>query len=282
MDSDGADDTTGIGEPEDDSAAVLRMVGRQIKLWRTAAGMTQAELGAAIGYGEEMVSSVERGVRTPQPAFLHGADRVLGAGGKLSAFAPDVAEARYPKKVRDLAKLEAEAVELGAYGNHNIHGLLQTEEYARALFDMRRPALTPDDHERFVAARMSRQSIFQRAPAPTLTFVQEEVTLLRPIGGDAVLRRQLQHLLEVGRLRHVEVQVMPTRRDDHAGMGGELQVLKFPDGTTVGHSEAQLTTRVVTDPKQVHLLELRYGIIRSQALSPRESLAFIEKVLGDT
>lgn len=108
------------------------------------------------------------------------------------------------------------------------------------------------------------------------------MTLLRPIGGDAVLRRQLERLLEVGRMRHVEIQVMPTRREDHAGMGGELQVLKFPDGSTVGHSEAQLTTRVVTDPKQVHLLELRYGIIRSQALSPRESLAFIEKVLGDT
>jgi transcriptional regulator with XRE-family HTH domain len=282
MDSDGVAGTAETGELEDDSTAVLTMVGRQIKLWRQAAGMTQTELGAAIGYGEEMVSSVERGVRTPQPEFLIGADRVLGADGKLAAFVPDVAEARYPRKVRHLAKLEAEAVELGAYGNHNIHGLLQTEEYASALFDVRRPALSPDDHERFVAARMARQGIFRRSPAPTLTFVQEEVTLLRPIGGPAVLRRQLTHLLEVGRLRHVEIQVMPTRREDHAGMGGELQVLKFEDGSAVGHSEAQLTTRVVTDPKQVQLLELRYGIIRSQALSPRESLAFIEKVLGDT
>lgn len=162
MNSDGADGTTGGGEPDDDSAAVLRLVGLQIKLWRQTTELTQAELGAAIGYGEEMVSSVERGVRTPQPVFLEGADRVLGAGGKLAAFVPDVAEARYPKKVRDLAKLEAGAVELGAYGNHNIHGLLQTEEYTRSLFDMRRPALSPDDHERFVAARMSRQGILQR------------------------------------------------------------------------------------------------------------------------
>ena len=140
----------------------------------------------------------------------------------------DVAEARYPKKVRDLARLEAESVELGAYGNHNMHGLLQTEEYARALFRMRRPAYGEDDLDRYVAARLARQEIFSRTPAPTLTFVQEEVTLRRPVGGRAVLRRQLEHLLRTARLRHVEIQVMPTDREDHAGMGGQLQVAETP------------------------------------------------------
>ena len=91
---------------------------------------------------------------------------MLSAGGKLSAMKADVAEARYPKKVRDLAKLEADAVELGAYGNHNIHGLLQTEEYARALFAIRRPVMTADDLDRFVAARLSRQEIFEPDPRP--------------------------------------------------------------------------------------------------------------------
>ncbi|MDT0380676.1 helix-turn-helix transcriptional regulator [Streptomyces sp. DSM 42041] len=268
-------------ELDDESAAVLKVVGRQIKLWRREAGLTQAELGAEIGYGEEMVSSVERGIRAPKPEFLDGADRVLEADGKLSAFRGDVAEARYPRKVRDLAKLEAEAVEIGAYGTHNIHGLLQTEEYARALFDVRRPALSADDQERFVSARMARQEIVRKQSAPTLTFVQEEVTLLRPIGGREVLCRQLEHILEVGRLRHVEVQVMPMDREDHAGMGGEMQILKLGDGSAVGQSETQLTSRLVSDPKQVQLLDLRYGIIRAQALSPRESLAYIEKVLGE-
>lgn len=282
MDSDGADGTTGGGEPDDASAAVLRLVGRQIKLWRQAAELTQADLGAAIGYGEEMVSSVERGVRTPQSAFLDGADRVLGAGGKLSAFAPDVAEARYPRKVRDLARLEAEAVELGAYGNHNIHTLLQTEEYARALFDMRRPAYSQDEIDRQVEARMARKVIFGRSPSPILSFDMEEVTLRRPLGGADVMRGQLRHLLEAGRLRHVELQVMPSRREEHAGMGGQLQVLKMAGGTTLGYTEAQLSSRVVSDPVDAQVLETRYGIIRAQALSPRESLAFIEKVLGET
>ncbi|QPP08736.1 helix-turn-helix domain-containing protein [Streptomyces bathyalis] len=280
--TDGADRSGWDPGLEDDSGAVVKTVGRQIKLWREAAGLTQAELGAAIGYGEDLVSSVERGRRVPRPEFLTSADRVLGADGKLAAMKGDVAEARYPKKVRDLARIEAESVELGAYGNHNVHGLLQTEEYARALFRMRRPAYSEDDLERYLAARMARQEIFGRTPPPTLTFVQEEVTLRRPVGGRPVLRRQLEHLLHVGKLRHVEIQVMPTDREDHAGMGGELQVLKLRDGATVGYAAAQLTTHLMSDPKEAQVLELRYGIIRSQALSPRESLAFIEKVLGET
>ena len=163
-----------------------------------------------------------------------------------------------------------------------MHGLLQTAEYARALFEMRRPAYSQDEVERMVAARMARQSIFERSPAPALSFVQEEVTLRRPIGGTMVLRRQLERLLEVGQLRNVEIQVMPTDREDHAGMDGEIEVLKFADGTAVGRSDGAFNGRPISDPKQLRILELRYGIIRAQALTPRESLAFIEQLLGET
>ncbi|MFD7000587.1 helix-turn-helix transcriptional regulator [Streptomyces mirabilis] len=266
---------------DEEAAAVLKTVGRQVKVWREAAGLRQAELGTAIGYGEEMVSSVERGRRIPKPDFLDKADEVLRAGGKLAAMKEDVEKARYPKNVRDLAKLEDEAVELGAYAGHNMHGLLQTPAYARALFAMRRPAYTEDEIDQLVAARMARQRVFDRVPAPLLTFVQEEVTLRRPIGGRMTLRQQLEHLLEMGTLRHVEIQVMPTDREDHAGMGGPLQLLKIRDGKTLGHSEAQLHSRVISDPREVQILEMRYGMIRAQALTPRESQAFIEKVLGE-
>jgi transcriptional regulator with XRE-family HTH domain len=267
---------------EDDSSGVMRMVGRLIKLWREAAKLTQAELGAAIGYGEEMVSKVERGVRVPKPEFLDNADRVLNAGGKLSVLKDDVAEARYPKKVRDLAKLEADAIELGAYVNTVVQGLLQTEEYARANFRERRPTYSEDELERLIAARMARQEIFERRPAPLMTFVQEEVTLRRPLGGTGVLRRQLEHLLELCRLRFVQIQVMPTHTEEHAGLGGSLRVLKLKDGTSIGRDEVSLTSRLITDPLEVQIVEMRYGMIRAQALTPRESLAFIEKLRGET
>jgi transcriptional regulator with XRE-family HTH domain len=267
---------------EDDSSGVMRMVGRMIKMWREAAHLTQAELGAAIGYGEEMVSKVERGVRVPKAEFLENADRVLKAGGKLSALKEEVAEARYPKKVRDLAKLEANAVELGAYVNTVVHGLLQTEEYALANFRERRPTYEEEEIERLMAGRMARQQIFERRPAPLMTFVQEEVTLRRPIGGAGVLRRQLERLLLVGQLGHVQIQVMPTSTEEHAGLGGSLRVLKLRDGTAVGHDEVSLTARLIAEPRDVQILEMRYGMIRAQALTPRESLAFIEKLRGET
>ncbi|AWL40273.1 XRE family transcriptional regulator [Streptomyces sp. SM18] len=279
----GADEPGWDVDPDDESgAAVVATVGRQIKAWREAAGMRAGEFGAAIGYGENLVYKVEGGRRIPRPEFLDKADEVLGAGGRIAMMKGDVAVARYPKKVRDLARLEAKAVEMLLYSNHNMHGLLQTPEYARALFEMRRPAYSEDDVERVLAARMSRQSVFGRSPAPALSFIQEEVTLRRPVGGAMVLRRQLQHLLEVGHLRNVDIQVMATGREEHAGMDGGIEVLKFEDGAAVGRSDGAFVSRPVSDPKQLRLLELRYGMIRAQALTPRESLAFIEDVLGET
>lgn len=75
---------------------------------------------------------------------------------------------------------------------------------------------------------------------------------------------------------------MPTETEEHAGLGGSHQVLKLSDGTSVGHNEAQLTSRVISHPKEVQILEMRYGMIRSQALTPRVSRTFIEKLLGET
>lgn len=269
-------------EPDDEAGAVVAAIGRQLKLWRETAGLTALEFGAAIGYGEDLVFKVEGGRRIPRPEYLDQADEVLGAGGRLSAMKKDVAEARYPKKVRELAKLEAQAVELCMYANHNIHGLLQTEEYARALLRTWRPSYSPDELERMIAARVARGSVFDRTPAPELSFVQEEVTLRRPVGGTVVLRRQLQRLLEIAELPSVELQVMPTSRWDHPGAGGEIEVLKFGNGSAVGRAAADFGGRPVADPGQVRILELRYGIIRAQALAPGESRDFIERVLGET
>ncbi|CAM5560178.1 helix-turn-helix domain-containing protein [Streptomyces pilosus] len=282
-DEDRADEPGWEVDPDDEwGVAVVATVGRQLKLRREAVGMRAADFAAAVKYGEDLVYKVESGKRIPRPEYLERADEVLGAGGLLAAMKEDVAKVRYPKKVRDLAKLESQAVELVSYGSHNLHGLLQTEEYARALLSTRRPALAEDDLERAVAARVARKAIFERRPAPELSFVQEEVTLRRPVGGRSVLRRQLEALLELAQLRHVELQVMPTLRGDHPGTGGRIQVLKFADGSAVGRADDEFGSRPVTDPRQLRILELRYGIIRAEALTARESLAFIEQVLGET
>ncbi|MDI9831953.1 helix-turn-helix transcriptional regulator [Streptomyces sp. KAU_LT] len=271
------------GLDDEEAGAVMRTVARQLKVWRETSGLTQAELAAAMGYGEELVSAVERGRRIPRPEYLDAADRALRAGGKIAAMKRDVAEVRYPKKVRDLKRLEAEAVELGAYNNSVIHGLLQTEEYIRASVSTRRPLFREEEFEQHVAARLARQEILtQEAPLRLFTFVQCEATLRRPIGGRMVMRRQLERLLEVGQLRNVDVQVLPLDREDNAGLAGSFRLLRLRDGSTVGHNEVQLVSRVITDPREVQVLDIRYGTIRAQALTPQESLAFIERVLGET
>ena len=267
-------------EPGDEIEPVVQAVGHLLKVCREAAGMRAAEFGEIMGYGEDMIRKMERGQRIPRPEFLDRADDVLRAQGHLKAFKWQMEQARYPKKVRRLKEMEDRAVEVLLYSNHNIHGLLQTPEYAKALFETSQPALSPEVVERGTAGRMGRKSIFERDPAPTLGFVQEQVTLDRPIGGKMVLRRQLEHLLEVAQLRNVSLQIMPTDREDHAGMEGLIEVLKFADGTAIGRSDGAFNGRPISSPKDLRILELRYGMIRAQALTPRESQAFIEQALG--
>ncbi|MFC9058095.1 helix-turn-helix domain-containing protein [Streptomyces sp. NPDC057074] len=270
-------------DPNDDWAlAVIATVGRQLKLRREAAGMRAADFAVAVGYGEDLVYKVEGGKRIPRLDYLDTADRVLDAGGLVSAMKEDVRRVRYPKKVRDLAQMEARAVELQLYDPLNVHGLLQTPEYARGLLLMRRPAYSADEVERFIAARVARKAVFDRDPVPELSFVLEEWTLRRPLGGRANLRGQLEHLLEIGQSRTVELQVMPMDREEHAGLAGGIEVLKFQDGSMVGRSPVVAFGRPVSDPRQLRILELRYGIIRAQAFTPRESAAFIERLLGET
>ncbi|KAA0929777.1 MULTISPECIES: helix-turn-helix domain-containing protein [Streptomyces] len=270
-------------DPDDDwGVAVVATVGRQLKLRREAVGMRAADFGVAVGYGEDMVYKIEGGKRIPQPEYLDRADEVLGAGGLLSAMKEDVKKVRYPKKVRELGHMEARAAEIQAYVCHSISGLLQTAAHARVAFESRQPPYSEDEVERMVAARLARQSIFERRPAPSLSFVLEEAPLRRPLGGTMVWRQQLERLLEVSRLRNVTLQVMPTLCEVHPGLDGKIELLKFEDGTTVGRADGAFNGRPVSDPRQLRILELRYGTIRAQALPPRESTAFIEQLLGET
>ncbi|MEV4043609.1 helix-turn-helix domain-containing protein [Streptomyces sp. NPDC049744] len=270
-------------DPDDEwGVAVLTTVGWQLKLRREAVGMRAGDFGVAVGYGEDLVYKVEGGKRIPRREYLERADQILEAGGLIAAAWEDVKRVRYPKQVRDLAKLEATAAEISLYANHNVHGLLQTEEHMRSLFDTWLPAYTEEDTDRMVAARLARRTVFERSPAPTLSFVQEEATLRRPVGGRMVWRRQLERLLELSELRNVSIQVMPIDSEEHFGTGGLIEVLKFADGTAVGRSEGAFAGRPVSDPKQLRILELRYGMIRAQALTPRESRAVIEQMLGES
>ncbi|MHB9857561.1 helix-turn-helix domain-containing protein [Streptomyces sp. YIM S03343] len=278
-----AEETNGTDEVAD----LFRALGRQIRVARERAGLSRKELGDRIGYGEETISSVERGRRTPQPELLIAVDRELDCGGLLAAAAEDVERAkarrrvRHPEWFRDYARLEAEAVEICFYSTLTIPGLLQTRGYAQTLFSARRPLLDEETIEQRVGARLDRQQILTRWPPPMVTALIEESVLLREIGGREVQREQLRHLRKLGQLRNVEVQVLPLKCQGHAGMEGPFILLTPKGRPQVGYGEFQSVNRLITDPEEVRMLAARYGSVRGQALNLAESSALIEKLLGD-
>ncbi|WP_346012411.1 helix-turn-helix transcriptional regulator [Streptomyces sp. SID3343] len=275
--------------PEDTDGAVdfFRAVGKQVKLLRDRAGLTQKELGDRLGYSEEQISSVERGRRTPQPLFLDAADDLLGADGLLRATKEDLAKAkaksrvRHPAWFRDYARQETDAVELNYFSTLTVPGMLQTEEYARATFTVRQPLLDEETIEDRVAARLARQETLTRWPAPMVSVVLDESVLRRPIGGRDVHSRQIERLLHLGQLRNMTLQVLPMDCEDHAGIDGPFTLLTPKGRQQVGYVEVQSVSRLITDPEEVRILAARYGSIRGQALTPRESLVRIEKMMGE-
>ncbi|CAL9396381.1 helix-turn-helix domain-containing protein [Streptomyces sp. enrichment culture] len=274
------DDTDGAAADTTGQAVVVAF-GRTLKTLRLRAGLEREEFGRRIGYSASTVASYEQGRRIPSPRTIERADEVLDAGGLLTVWKEQVERAQYPVFFQGMASLEKVAIELLAYDTLVVKGLLQTEAYMRAVLAMRRPPLDQETIEQRVAARLARQDIFDRPSAPLLSFVMDESVLRRPLGGTGVLREQLEHLLVVGRKRNVEIQIAPLHCEESAGVDGPFTVVTRDDGRKFAYTEAQGTSTLQTDPQQTALAAARYGIIRSQALTPRESLEFIERLLED-
>ncbi|WP_326579053.1 helix-turn-helix transcriptional regulator [Streptomyces sp. NBC_00481] len=271
----------------DGTTGLFAAVGKLLKLLREQAGLTQKELGEAVGYGPDAIGAMERGVRVARPEVLEKADELLDAGGLLRAMVPEIKEGmkkartRHPEWYRSYAGLEAEAVELHFYANQGVPGLLQTPEYAGAMFARRRPLLDEETIERRLADRLARQQVFERWPAPMCSYVLEEVVLDRPIGGRAIQEGQLRQLLRIGSMRNVEIQVMPTSIENHPNMGGAFNLLTPQKHPQVAYTEVQGFPRLITDLEEVRKIADRYGIMRAMALPPTESRALIKKKLGE-
>ncbi|MGW3492913.1 helix-turn-helix domain-containing protein [Streptomyces sp. NPDC001020] len=276
------DNGDGDGRRPEEGAGkgVVAAFGQTMKTLRLRAGLDRAELGRRIGYSASTVAAFEQGRRIPSPRTIDEADEVLGAGGLLCVWKEEVEKAQYPVFFQGMAVLEKEAIELLMYDTLVVNGLLQTEEYMRALLGNRRPPLNQETIEQRVTARLARQEIFDRPLAPLLSFVLDESTLRRRHGGMDVLRGQLEQLLLIGQRRSVEIQVMPLACEESAGADGPFTVITRQDGKKFVYAEAQGTSSLETDPGRAALAAARYGIIRSQALSSRESLKFIEGLLG--
>ncbi|MGW4194616.1 DUF5753 domain-containing protein [Streptomyces sp. NPDC005004] len=218
-------------------AGILRCFGQQLRLLRMRRRLTRADLGALLGYGEDMIASVVLGRRIPRAEFTDRADEVLDTGVLLVVMKEEVARARYPAFFRDAAKLEGEAVEV--YASKAVPGLLQTEEYARAVCEMWLPLLEPETVNQRVSSRFARREVFERKPLPTISFVVEEHALRRPLGGREFMRGQLEEILLCGRRRNVAIQVMPIECPEHAALDGPFTFFETQMGQRLAYVEAR-------------------------------------------
>ncbi|GGW43944.1 transcriptional regulator [Streptomyces lucensis JCM 4490] len=269
-------------EEGSDLPGVWSAYGGLLQHLRIRAGLSQQQLGDAIGYSLELVASVERGRRPAKAAFTAAADRVLEAGGVLRVLQDEVDRAKLPRFFRNVALLEAEALSRFSYDPLLVPGLLQTETYAHALLGAHFPPLDEEIVEQRVAARLARQALLTRKKPPVVfVFIVEEGALRRFVGSDAVMHQQLEHLVTCARMRNVELQVMPAVRSVHSGLNGPMVLLESMDRRRHVYVDAQGVVSVRSDEDEVSEFWLRYGMLRTQALSTEESSRLIERMAGE-
>ncbi|MFC9529114.1 helix-turn-helix domain-containing protein [Streptomyces sp. NPDC056975] len=261
----------------------LRTFGAVVQALREHTGLSRAELAALVQYSKHTVESVGLGRRMPDEMFVERAEEALGNTGALRKAARHLSrgEAGLAAWFRQWARLEREAVSLCTYECRLVPGLLQSEGYARAVFDNSIPLLSDRQIEEQFAARMKRQVMVRERITVPFSFIVEEAVFRRGLGGPRVQASMLDHVLELSAPRNVTLQVVPLELEFHGCLDGPVQLLETRPGRRLGYSEGQQNGRLISDPKEVSLLCRRYETLRSQALNPKESRDLLERLRGE-
>lgn len=267
----------------DPGSSLLAFFGAELRRRRSAAGMSQEQLGHAVNYSAALVGRVEVGERVPSPDFARRCDEVLDSGGLFAHLRESMNSDvhAYPTWFREFVEREREATSIREFNALAVPGLLQTEEYARALFRGGRPADSEEAIGLRVAARVERQRILERPEPPIFWAVMDEGVLRRPVGGPAVFRDQLARLAEMARRPGVVIQVMPFSAGAHPGLLGEFILLGLPDGRDIAYTESVDSARVIEQADEVAAFDLVFDMLRAEALSPDLSLDFIVHAQGE-
>ncbi|MFH8258848.1 helix-turn-helix domain-containing protein [Streptomyces roseolus] len=264
-----------------ETSEILKAFGEVIKAFRKRAGLTQEQFAPMVGYSVPMVASIEQGRRLPSKRFVDKAEEVLDAFGVIRAAAkPLTRKAGLAKWFEEWAELEPLAVTLYTFESRLVPGLLQTPAYARTLFQKQIPAMGDDKIESNLVTRMERASILTERPETIFCFIIEEHALRRQVADAEVMREQIDHILALGERRNIDIQVMPESRGHHAGLDGPLWLLETEDNTWYGYSEGQRTAQLMSDPKEVSILQQRYARMRAQALSVEASVGLLREIRG--
>ncbi|WP_407837830.1 helix-turn-helix domain-containing protein [Streptomyces sp. DSM 116496] len=260
----------------------MKMVGKQVAAARITKNLTQKQLGGLVGLDAETIASIEQGRRALMPDVAELMDPLLGLPGLLTVAANEMParDASTPWS-EEYMELEQQAITLNWYESTVIPGLLQTENYMRALFRCRVPAFLPEEIEDLTVRRLSRVQILHRRHPPNVTFIISETGLSDRIGGDEVYAEQLRHLLVCLEIPHVTIQVLTLGQTFHPAVSGSYTMLETAEHQHFGYFEGQRGSKLVTDPDDVSILAQRYAMLRTQALNPRETKGLLDRLLGE-
>ncbi|MFH8810566.1 Scr1 family TA system antitoxin-like transcriptional regulator [Streptomyces hygroscopicus] len=256
------------------------LFGSRVRRLRTAAGLTQAELGERTHVVSTRITQIER-ASGAKPTFelARTLDSVLGADSLLVDMWPYVYREAFPDWSRAFMAYSERAVSIRQYAAHVVPGLLQTEDYARAVLRVGLSLTSEEQLEDRVAARLRRQERLTAPDRPELWVVLDEAVLRRPIGGRGVMREQLARLLEAAVEPHITVQVLPFNQAEHDVMGGSLTLLTSPDETKAAYTEGAHYGQLMEEPGDVKRFALSYDRLRAASLPPLMSLDMIRSVM---
>jgi transcriptional regulator with XRE-family HTH domain len=272
--------TGSSGEPEPSDS--LRTFGAFVQALREHAGLSREEFGTLIGLSKHTVTSIEVGRRMPDPDFVERAEPLLGDTGALrNAVRHLTRRPGLASWFRQWARKEQTAISMHAYECRFIPGLLQTEAYARALFEERLPPLSDEEIDTQWAARSERQKLLSERPNTAFSFILDEHLFLRRTGGGDATLELIDHVLEISQRRNIEIQVLPLATGVHPGVNGPTQLLETPDNRWLAYAEGQETGHLIADSKVVSILQMRYAKLRSQALTPEESGSLLLRLRGE-
>ncbi|MGK4580749.1 DUF5753 domain-containing protein [Kitasatospora sp. HPMI-4] len=239
--------------------------------------MTLEALAARVPVSRSHLARIETAASMPPPEL----PALLDAEFKTEIFVGLYNIARreaHPDRYRRRMELEARARVIEEF-SPLVPGLVQTEDYARALFRVSNPRATDDEVDDKVNARMSRQSLLRSDAPPDLSVILDEAAIRRPIGGPAVMRAQLEVLVVLAEGATTLVQVLPFAHGEHALLGGSLTLLTLDDSSAVAYEESIGTGTLLEETPDVTTHRRAYDLVRASALSPRSSATLIREVM---
>ncbi|WP_084392217.1 helix-turn-helix domain-containing protein [Nocardiopsis listeri] len=258
------------------SRSALVRFGSELQRLRKTADLSQRELAKATLISHQMLGAVERAERVPRKGFAAKADEVLSARGGLLRLWPGDQDG-YPQGFKEYVELEQDAESIQDFQTQVVPGFFQTPDYARAVIGASWPPIAEQELERLLDTRVSRQTMLEREQPTLVWSVLDESVLRRPMGDREIMGGQLDRLVELASKSYVRLQVLPFAKGAHAALDGAFTVLELGDGERWAYSETPGAGRVTAGTAEVEQYVLRFGVLRSLALSPDESVDFISR-----